>query len=162
MVTAPLLTFNKPAPQAQAFVLPPLASRGEEKCHADRYQSGGPPDAKQFAQADADEPQVGQQKKYAQNNQHDGCDVAIFTSDNPRSENPDQILVDMVGKLSISAPSSIIKDRAAAIRYAVSLASAGDSVVVLGKGHESGQEIEGVITAFDDRLQLAEEIGLKR
>jgi UDP-N-acetylmuramoyl-L-alanyl-D-glutamate--2,6-diaminopimelate ligase len=93
---------------------------------------------------------------------HDGCDVAIFTSDNPRSENPDQILVDMVGTLSIAAPSSIIKDRAAAIKYAVSLASAGDTVVILGKGHESGQEIEGVITAFDDRLRLAEEIGLKR
>lgn len=93
---------------------------------------------------------------------HDGCDVAIFTSDNPRSENPDQILVDMVGKLSITAPSSIMKDRAAAIKYAVSLANAGDTVVILGKGHESGQEIEGVITAFDDRLQLAQEIGLKR
>ena len=73
----PPLIFNKPAPQAQAFVLPPLAPRGEEKCHADGDQRDRPPDAKQFAQADADEPQVGQQKKYAQNNQHDGCDVAL-------------------------------------------------------------------------------------
>ena len=73
----PLLTFNKPAPQAQAFVLRPLPPGVKKKCHADGDQRDRPPDAKQFAQADADEPQVGQQKKYAQNNQHDGCDVAL-------------------------------------------------------------------------------------
>ena len=92
----------------------------------------------------------------------DGCDVAIFTSDNPRSEEPAQILREMVGALSISAPSSVIEDRAAAIAYAVSIAQAGDSVVILGKGHESGQEIQGIVTPFDDRLQLAKEIESNR
>ena len=93
---------------------------------------------------------------------HEGCDVAIFTSDNPRSEEPAQILNQMVGALSIVTPSVVIEDRAAAIRYAVSIAAAGDTVVILGKGHESGQEIQGVITPFDDRLQLAQEIESKR
>ena len=47
-----------------------------------------------------------------------------------------------------------IGDRAAAIRAAVALASVGDTVVVLGKGHESGQEIAGVVHPFDDRSEL--------
>lgn len=93
---------------------------------------------------------------------HNGCDVAIFTSDNPRSEEPAQILKEMVGECSVVAPSSVIEDRATAIKYAVSIATAGDTVVILGKGHESGQEIEGVVTPFDDRLYLAQEIASKR
>jgi UDP-N-acetylmuramoyl-L-alanyl-D-glutamate--2,6-diaminopimelate ligase len=93
---------------------------------------------------------------------NEGCDVAIFTSDNPRSEDPAQILTEMVGTLSVVAPSAVIEDRAAAIKYAVSIAEAGDTVVILGKGHESGQEIQGVVTPFDDRLQLAQEIESKR
>ena len=47
-----------------------------------------------------------------------------------------------------------IGDRAAAIRAAVALAGFGDTVVVLGKGHESGQEIAGVVHPFDDRAEL--------
>jgi UDP-N-acetylmuramoyl-L-alanyl-D-glutamate--2,6-diaminopimelate ligase len=93
---------------------------------------------------------------------HEGCDVAIFTSDNPRSEDPTQILREMVGELSVVTPSAVMEDRAAAIKYAVSIATAGDTVVILGKGHESGQEIQGVVTPFDDRLQLAQEIEAKR
>lgn len=91
-----------------------------------------------------------------------GCDIAIFTSDNPRSEDPLRILEEMTAKVSVSEPSKIIEDRAAAIKYAVSLAQAGDTVIILGKGHESGQEIQGFITPFDDRLHLAEEIEGKR
>jgi len=87
-----------------------------------------------------------------------GADIAIFTSDNPRSENPDKILHDMTAGLSISEPSRVIEDREAAIRYATSIAAAGDTVLVLGKGHESGQEVAGVITPFDDRLHLAQAI----
>lgn len=92
----------------------------------------------------------------------DGCDVAVMTSDNPRSESPQSILSEMVGKLTVTEPSRIIEDRAAAIAYAVSLAQPGDTVVVLGKGHESGQEINGVVTPFDDRLHLAQEIEAKK
>jgi UDP-N-acetylmuramoyl-L-alanyl-D-glutamate--2,6-diaminopimelate ligase len=91
-----------------------------------------------------------------------GCDISVFTSDNPRSEDPSAILAEMVGQLNFESPSRVIQDRAEAIAYAVSIAEPGDTVVVLGKGHESGQEINGVITEFDDRLHLAEEIERKR
>ena len=85
-------------------------------------------------------------------------DVAIFTSDNPRNESPDQILAEMVENLNISAPSKIISDRKAAIDYAVSIAQNGDSVLLLGKGHEQGQEINGVITPFNDVTELSNAI----
>ena len=91
-----------------------------------------------------------------------GADVAIFTSDNPRSEVPDQILKEMVGNLKISEPTRVIEDRKSAIKYAVSLASQGDTIAILGKGHEIGQEINGKKLEFDDRKVLAEAIaGLK-
>lgn len=87
-----------------------------------------------------------------------GADIAIFTSDNPRSELPSAILKEMVGELVLSGSSRIIEDRAQAIAYAVSLAHPGDTVIILGKGHELGQEASGVVTAFDDSLHLAQEI----
>jgi len=90
-----------------------------------------------------------------------GADIAIFTSDNPRSENPTEILTDMTSTLSVSAPSQIIEDRADAIRAAVALANDGDTVLVLGKGHEVGQEVDGVVTPFDDRIELAQAIEAK-
>jgi UDP-N-acetylmuramoyl-L-alanyl-D-glutamate--2,6-diaminopimelate ligase len=67
----------------------------------------------------------------------------------------------MTDSLSLSNPSQVIEDRAEAIRAAVGLAHDGDTVLVLGKGHESGQEIKGVITAFDDRIVLAQAIEAK-
>jgi UDP-N-acetylmuramoyl-L-alanyl-D-glutamate--2,6-diaminopimelate ligase len=92
----------------------------------------------------------------------DGCDISIMTSDNPRSESPELILREMVGDVVIVEPSRIIVDRGDAIAYAVALAAPGDTVVVLGKGHESGQEINGLISPFDDRTHLAEEIEAKK
>ena len=92
----------------------------------------------------------------------DGCDIAIMTSDNPRSESPAMILQQMAATVDLIEPSRIIEDRASAISYAISLAAAGDTVVILGKGHESGQEINGSIAPFDDRLQLAQAIEAKR
>jgi UDP-N-acetylmuramoyl-L-alanyl-D-glutamate--2,6-diaminopimelate ligase len=89
-------------------------------------------------------------------------DIAIYTSDNPRSEDPSEILKEMVGSTSVNLPSAIIVDRAEAIAYAVAQAKAGDTVIVLGKGHESGQEVVGVVTPFDDRMQLAEAIEAKK
>jgi UDP-N-acetylmuramoyl-L-alanyl-D-glutamate--2,6-diaminopimelate ligase len=77
-----------------------------------------------------------------------GADVAILTSDNPRSEDPAQILAEMAA----GAPDALCEvDRRAAIERAVSLAGPGDAVVVAGKGHETGQEAGGQITPFDDR-----------
>ena len=85
-------------------------------------------------------------------------DVAIFTSDNPRSEQPQDILNAMVGNLEVIQPSKVVVDRSEAISYAVSLAQAGDTVAILGKGHEPGQEVAGQILDFDDRIVLAKAI----
>jgi UDP-N-acetylmuramoyl-L-alanyl-D-glutamate--2,6-diaminopimelate ligase len=87
-----------------------------------------------------------------------GADVAILTSDNPRSEDPDLILAAMVdGARTVgSAGGEVVvePDRAEAIALAVRLARPGDVVVVAGKGHERGQEIDGVVYPFDDREVL--------
>lgn len=90
-----------------------------------------------------------------------GADIAIFTNDNPRSEAPSEILSQMTSSLTYSVPSQIIEDRGDAIRTAVALASAGDTVLVLGKGHETGQEVAGVVSPFDDRIALAQAIEAK-
>ena len=81
----------------------------------------------------------------------DGADLAVLTSDNPRSEDPLAILAEM------GQPDAVIEpDRRTAIAYAVGKAQAGDTVVVAGKGHESGQELNGFVTPFDDRVVLRE------
>lgn len=87
-----------------------------------------------------------------------GSDIAIFTSDNPRSEDPAAILRDMTSGIELAKSSQIIEDRNQAIEYAVSQAKAGDTVLILGKGHESGQEVNGIKTPFDDRIQLTRAI----
>ncbi len=83
-----------------------------------------------------------------------GSDVAIFTSDNPRSESAEAILLQMVGDNQISTPNMVVTDRRDAIAYAVSVAEQGDTVLVLGKGHETGQEVNGQIYPFDDCVEL--------
>ncbi|MBU6353231.1 MAG: UDP-N-acetylmuramoyl-L-alanyl-D-glutamate--2,6-diaminopimelate ligase, partial [Actinomycetales bacterium] len=88
----------------------------------------------------------------------DGADHAIFTSDNPRSEKPSAILADMTRGLQLHSDSKIIEDRKEAIVAAVRSAAAGDVVIILGKGHESGQEIAGVKHPFSDQKILAEVI----
>lgn len=92
----------------------------------------------------------------------DGADIAIYTSDNPRSEMPEDILVQMVLDIDVQEPNKVITDRSAAIKAAVNHATAGDVVIVLGKGHEKGQEISGVIYPFDDRIELARAIEDKK
>ena len=87
-----------------------------------------------------------------------GSDKAIFTSDNPRSEATDEILKAMVAGIDLADKGFVIKDRRAAIDFAVAQASAGDCLLVLGKGHESGQEVNGIITTFDDRIELSDSI----
>jgi UDP-N-acetylmuramoyl-L-alanyl-D-glutamate--2,6-diaminopimelate ligase len=83
------------------------------------------------------------------------ADVAIFTSDNPRSEDPVAILGEMLhGVLSVPQGERgrliIEPDRAAAIDLAVGLSGKGDVLVVAGKGHETGQYVGGAILPFDD------------
>jgi UDP-N-acetylmuramoyl-L-alanyl-D-glutamate--2,6-diaminopimelate ligase len=89
------------------------------------------------------------------------ADEALFTSDNPRSEDPLGILVAMVqGALKVPqterAHVIVEPDRAAAIELAVCRARRGDVVVVAGKGHEQGQYIAGEVLAFDDREVVRE------
>ena len=85
-------------------------------------------------------------------------DRVVLTSDNPRNEDPDEILRQMeVGLPDESRPTTlIITDRRQAIRTACQLAQPGDVVLVAGKGHEDYQEIKGVKHHFDDREQVLE------
>lgn len=87
-----------------------------------------------------------------------GCDIAIFTSDNPRDEDPSEILKSMTQGIQLDDSAMIIMDRREAIATAITTANEGDIVIVLGKGHESGQEIKGVKVPFDDREELASAI----
>lgn len=85
-------------------------------------------------------------------------DRVIFTSDNPRSEDPQQIIKDMEAELGTAAKRKFISiaDRREAIKTAVSMARAEDIVLVAGKGHEKYQEIKGVKHHFDDKEVLEE------
>lgn len=85
-------------------------------------------------------------------------DKVIFTSDNPRFENPIEILNDMKEGLEkdLKLKSLTIVDRLEAIRTACALAESQDIIVLAGKGHESYQEIEGVKHPFDDKKLLLE------
>ncbi len=85
-------------------------------------------------------------------------DKAIFTSDNPRSEDPEQIIKDMEAGLSVSAKRKYISivDRREAIKAAISLADKEDIVLIAGKGHEKYQEIKGVKNHFDDKEVVKE------
>lgn len=85
-------------------------------------------------------------------------DKVLFTSDNPRSEDPLQILADMETGLSTAARRKYISipDRKQAIKTAVTMAAAEDIVLIAGKGHEKYQEINGVKHHFDDKEVLIE------
>jgi UDP-N-acetylmuramoyl-L-alanyl-D-glutamate--2,6-diaminopimelate ligase len=85
-------------------------------------------------------------------------DKAIFTSDNPRTEDPLQILADMEEGLSASAKRKFIAipDRKQAIKTAVSMAGPEDIVLIAGKGHEKYQDVKGVKHHFDDKEVLKE------
>ncbi|WP_051425942.1 UDP-N-acetylmuramoyl-L-alanyl-D-glutamate--2,6-diaminopimelate ligase [Jiangella gansuensis] len=93
-----------------------------------------------------------------------GADVVVVTDDNPRSEDPAAIRAAVVrGAQAVPAAERAevleVAGRREAIRAALRAATgAGDTVVVLGKGHEQGQEIAGVVQPFDDREVLREEL----
>jgi len=85
-------------------------------------------------------------------------DKVIFTSDNPRKEDPQEILKDMEAGVKVVARKKYITiaDRREAIKTAVSLSAKEDIVLVAGKGHEKYQEINGVKYDFDDKKVLQE------
>jgi UDP-N-acetylmuramoyl-L-alanyl-D-glutamate--2,6-diaminopimelate ligase len=91
------------------------------------------------------------------------ADTTLLTSDNPRSEDPLDILAAMLrGAAAVPAHERgevrVYEDRAEAIAAAVALAAPGDTVLVAGKGHEQGQDIAGVVRPFDDRHVLRDAI----
>jgi UDP-N-acetylmuramoyl-L-alanyl-D-glutamate--2,6-diaminopimelate ligase len=80
------------------------------------------------------------------------ADVAIVTSDNPRSEDPEAIIAEIMAGVAMDAE----PDRRAAIERAVALARPGDVVVIAGKGHEQGQQFGDRTLPFDDRTAARE------
>jgi UDP-N-acetylmuramoyl-L-alanyl-D-glutamate--2,6-diaminopimelate ligase len=92
-----------------------------------------------------------------------GADVFVATDDNPRSEPPWQIRAEMLAGVA-AVPDELraeiveVADRRAAVAEAVRRSEPGDTVAVLGKGHEQGQEVSGVVHPFDDRVVLAESL----
>ena len=87
------------------------------------------------------------------------ADYAIVTSDNPRTEKPEDIISDILGGMgSGEGRYEVVQDRRAAIARAIELAEAGDSVLIAGKGHEDYQIIGSEVRHFDDREVAAEEL----
>jgi UDP-N-acetylmuramoyl-L-alanyl-D-glutamate--2,6-diaminopimelate ligase len=87
-----------------------------------------------------------------------GADLVIITDDNPRTEDPGAVRAAVrAGAEEAGTPAKIIEvaGRRAAIDEAVRLAGPGDVIALLGKGHERGQEVNGEMLPFDDRIELA-------
>lgn len=89
-----------------------------------------------------------------------GSEQLILTSDNPRNEDPKEILKDMTDGLNTDELRStlVIEDRAAAIQTACTLAQANDVILIAGKGHEDYQIIQGVKHHFDDHEEVKKHI----
>jgi len=81
------------------------------------------------------------------------AEMTIFTSDNPRTEDPDRILDQIIAGATGGNPYERIEPRRQAIRRAIALAETGDVIVLAGKGHEPYQEVDGVKHPFDDRVE---------
>ncbi len=94
------------------------------------------------------------------------ADILVITDDNPRSEDP-RVIRDAMAEGAMSVPEAerasieIIGDRRAAIKRAAEVAGPGDALLVLGKGHELGQDVGGVVHPFDDAEVLAEMLAVK-
>ena len=87
------------------------------------------------------------------------ADLAIITSDNPRSEDPLEIIAEIEpGARRGGGAYELESDRWAAIRGALSRARPGDVVLIAGKGHETGQQFADRVVPFDDRQVAAEEL----
>ena len=84
------------------------------------------------------------------------CDETIVTTDNPRSEDPNLIIRNILSGIPLDVPHAAIADRRAAIERALRDAHKGDCVIIAGKGHEDYQEIKGVRRHFSDRETVVE------
>jgi UDP-N-acetylmuramoyl-L-alanyl-D-glutamate--2,6-diaminopimelate ligase len=89
----------------------------------------------------------------------EGADLTVITTDNPRSEDPHDIIAEVERGATVGGGRYVVEpDRRAAIRLALAEARAGDVVVVAGKGHEVEQELAGGGVPFDDRVVVREEL----
>jgi UDP-N-acetylmuramoyl-L-alanyl-D-glutamate--2,6-diaminopimelate ligase len=90
----------------------------------------------------------------------EGADLVIVTDDNPRTEDPAAIRAGVLAGAA-GGPADVVEidGRRAAIAHAVGQAKPGDVVALLGKGHETGQEVLGEVLPFDDRVELATALG---
>lgn len=84
------------------------------------------------------------------------ADQVIVTDDNPRTESPSQIFDDIRAGFATNQPALFEHDRAQAIRQALAMAKAGDTVLIAGKGHETTQTFKDHVIDFDDRLQATQ------
>jgi UDP-N-acetylmuramoyl-L-alanyl-D-glutamate--2,6-diaminopimelate ligase len=88
------------------------------------------------------------------------ADVAIVTDDNPRGEDGDAIVAQILDGMARRAAAIVQRDRREAIGRAVAMAGEGDVVLIAGKGHESTQDIGGVLHPFDDTLVARDALGV--
>ncbi|MCI8424762.1 MAG: UDP-N-acetylmuramoyl-L-alanyl-D-glutamate--2,6-diaminopimelate ligase [Adlercreutzia sp.] len=86
------------------------------------------------------------------------ADFAVVTSDNPRNEDPDAIIADIVGGMDDESRFMVEPDRRAAIAAAIAEAQPGDAILLAGKGHEDYQLVGDAVLSFDDRVVAAEEL----
>ena len=86
------------------------------------------------------------------------ADYAVVTSDNPRHEEPDAIIADIVAGMEDAERFTVEPDRRSAIAAAIALARPGDAILVAGKGHEDYQLVGDEVLSFDDRVVAAEEL----
>ncbi|MDA7926842.1 UDP-N-acetylmuramoyl-L-alanyl-D-glutamate--2,6-diaminopimelate ligase, partial [Verrucomicrobiales bacterium] len=90
----------------------------------------------------------------------EGSDFCVLTSDNPRTEDPQQILDD-AEKGFKESEYDVIENRRRAIAHAIDIAGERDIVLIAGKGHEAYQEVNGIRHAFDDRKEARKQINLR-
>ncbi len=88
-------------------------------------------------------------------------DFTIITSDNPRSEKPEDIIKEIVAGIETNAQFDSVPDRRAALKMALKIASTGDVVLIAGKGHEEYQELMGIRNRFSDKEVVKELMGIK-
>ena len=83
------------------------------------------------------------------------ADIAVITSDNPRTEDPHKIIEDVLAGVEDRSNCAVIENRIEAIHYAMDIAQKNDIIVLAGKGHETYQEIMGVKNHLDEREEVA-------